>query len=230
MMNNNQVQSIAKQTIDYIVSRIYPGQSLIEIRKRCESKMLALGADSFWYYNIGAFVFSGEETAISVSGRKYQTADRTIRSNDIVTIDLSPSCGRVWGDYARTIILENGQVVKDINQIQNDEWRNGLLLEKELHTALFSFIHASTTFEDVYFYMNERIEKSGYVNLDFNGNLGHTINRHMFQRSYIEKGNKKKISKAKCFTFEPHISIPGSNYGFKREDIYSFKNGQLLKI
>ena len=97
MMNNNQVQSIAKQTIDYIVSQIYPGQSLIEIRKHCESKMLALGADSFWYYNIGAFVFSGEETAISVSGRKYQTADRTIRSNDIITIDLSPSCGRIWG-------------------------------------------------------------------------------------------------------------------------------------
>lgn len=91
MMNNDQVQSIAKQTIDYIAPRIYPGQNLIEIRKLCENKMLALGADSFWYYNIGAFVFSGEETTVSVSGRKYKTPDRTIGSDDIITIDLSPS-------------------------------------------------------------------------------------------------------------------------------------------
>jgi len=29
--------------------------------------MLELGADSFWYWNVGAFVFAGDETTISVS-------------------------------------------------------------------------------------------------------------------------------------------------------------------
>ena len=31
--------------------------------------MLELGADSFWYWNVGALVFSGKETTLSVSGR-----------------------------------------------------------------------------------------------------------------------------------------------------------------
>lgn len=227
MINNKQVQSIAKQTINYIKTQIHPDQSLIEIRTLCENKMLELGADSFWYYNIGAFIFSGDETTVSVSGRKYKTSDRMIKDNDIITIDLSPQCRHIWGDYARTIIIENGKAVQSTDAIQNDEWRSGLKFEEELHKSLFEFVNQETTFEDLYFYMNDLIEKNGCVNLDFNGNLGHTINRRMFQRKYIEKGNKKKISSAKLFTFEPHISIQNSNYGFKMEDIYTFQNGVL---
>ena len=101
------VQSIAKSTIDYVKEIIKPGLSLVELRKMCENKMLELGADSFWYWDIGAFVFAGDETTVSVSGKKYVTSDRTIAENDIVTIDLSPQCENIWGDYARTIILEN---------------------------------------------------------------------------------------------------------------------------
>lgn len=76
--------------------------TLFEIREMCERKMLELGADSFWYWNIGAFVFAGEETQISVSGSQYKTSDRRIEVNDIITIDLSPQNMDIWGDYART--------------------------------------------------------------------------------------------------------------------------------
>lgn len=227
MISNAQVQSIAKQTVEYIKGEIHTGQPLAEIRQLCENKMYELGADSFWYYNIGAFVFSGEDTAVSVSGRKYNTPDRLIQNNDIITIDLSPQCKRIWGDYARTVIVENGKVIDSLNEIKNDEWRNSLLFEKNLHQALFEFVNDNTTFEDIYFYINDLIEKSGYVNLDFKGNLGHSINRHMLSRVYIEKGNRRKISSVKYFTFEPHISRPDSKYGFKQEDIYSLKNGKL---
>ena len=57
----------AKQTIEYIKKVIKPEINLLEIRKLCEEKMLELGADSFWYWNVGAFVFAGDETTISVS-------------------------------------------------------------------------------------------------------------------------------------------------------------------
>ena len=50
------------------------------------------------------------------------------------------------------------------------------------------------------------------------------------KRIYIEKGNKVKLSEVKMFTFEPHISTPNSKYGYKREDIYYFKNGKLVKL
>ena len=137
--------------------------------------MLELGADSFWYWDVGAFVFAGDETTVSVSGKQYVTSDRVIDNNDILTIDLSPQIGNIWGDYARTIILENGKVVDDIELIQNQEWKSGLQMEEKLHAELLTFVTKETTFEELYYYMNEFILKNGFVNLDFMGNLGHSI-------------------------------------------------------
>lgn len=190
-MNYLEVQNIAKQTIDYIKTVVTPNMNLREIRKLCEEKMLSLGADSFWYWNIGAFVFSGDETTISVSGREYVTADKLISDNDIITIDLSPQCKNVWGDYARTIIIENGTVVNHIENIKNSEWRNGLLMEEALHNELRRFVTPDITFEQLYYYMNDYIRNNGYINLDFLGNLGHSIVKDKNDRIYIEKGNKK---------------------------------------
>ena len=87
-MEYSDVQKIAKDTIRYIKTKIYAGMELREVRKLCEEKMLALGADSFWYWDIGAFVFAGDETTVSVSGKEYVTSDRKIAENDIITIDL----------------------------------------------------------------------------------------------------------------------------------------------
>lgn len=224
------VQQIAKMTMDYISDTIYPGQSLIAIRQLCEEKMRTLGADSFWYYDIGAFVFSGSDTSLSLSGRKYKTADKTIDENDIITIDLSPSCKKIWGDYARTIVIENGKVIRDTEEISNAQWRSALQFEKELHKELYKIVNVHTTFEDIYCHMNNMIESAGYINLDFNGNLGHTIRRHKLQRTYIEKGNQRKLSSVKYFTFEPHIGKKDCTFGFKREDIYFFENNKLNKL
>lgn len=38
------------------------------------------------------------------------------------------------------------------------------------------------------------------------------------------------IRDVKYFTFEPHISIPRSKYGFKKENIYYFENGKLVEL
>ncbi len=224
------VQSIAKSTIDYAKEIIKPGLNLVELRKMCENKIFELGADSFWYYNVGAFIFAGDETTRSVSGKDYITSDYIIKNNDIITIDLSPQIKNIWGDYARTIIIENGKVVDEINQIQNAEWKNGLLIEKELHSELLNFATSNTTFEELYYHMNDFIKKCGYINLDFNGNLGHSIVKNKNRRIYIEKGNKKKLSEVKYFTFEPHISTPNSHFGYKKENIYYFNNDKLIEL
>lgn len=229
-MNYLEVQNIAKQTIDYIKTVVTPNMNLREIRKLCEEKMLSLGADSFWYWNIGAFVFSGDETTISVSGREYVTADKLISDNDIITIDLSPQCKNVWGDYARTIIIENGTVVNHIENIKNSEWRNGLLMEEALHNELRRFVTPDITFEQLYYYMNDYIRNNGYINHDFLGNLGHSIVKDKNDRIYIEKGNKKKLSEVDYFTFEPHITTKNSLYGYKKENIYFFENDRLVEL
>ena len=224
------IQSIAKQTIEYIKKNIRPNQNLREIRELCEEKLLELGADSFWYWNVGAFVFAGDETTVSVSGKQYVTSDKIIENNDIIIIDLSPQVGNIWGDYARTIIVENGEVVENIELIRNSEWKSGLQMEEKLHAELFRFVTKETTFEDLYYHMNECIVENGFVNLDFMGNLGHSIVKSKGDRVYIEKGNVMKLGDVKYFTFEPHIAFPDSKYGYKKENIYYFDETGLVEL
>ncbi len=226
----SRVQKIAKDTIEFIKTEIKPGMMLSQVRSLCEDKMLEIGADSFWYWDVGAFVFSGDETTVSVSGKEYSTSDRTIGSDDIVTIDLSPQIGDTWGDHARTVIIENGCVVKSVSEIGNSEWREGLMMEKKLHDKMTEIVSPDMTFEDLYYQMNEYIKDEGYINLDFMGNLGHSIVRRKDDRIYIEKGNRSKLGDVDYFTFEPHISVAGSKFGYKREDIYYFENGVIKKL
>jgi len=224
------VQQMAKETMAHIRAVIQPGMPLREVRRICEQKLLSLGADSFWYYDIGAFVFSGEDTVLSVSGRNYQTAERIIEADDIVTIDLSPQRSGIWGDYARTIVLEDGKVVPDAEQIANAEWREALQMERRLHDELLRFAARDITFEQLHDHANRLIRAHGYENLDFLGNLGHSIVRRREDRIYIERGNTCRLGDAEMFTFEPHIRRIGSKYGVKMENIYYFEDGRLLEL
>lgn len=229
-MNNLTMQNLNRKTMQYLINNISVGMSLKEIKDMCEKYMLENGADSFWYWNVGALIFSGDETTMSISGKRYKVANRIITDNDIITIDLSPQNNKYWGDFARTIIIENSKVINDINNIQNQEWKNGLLMEKYLHERLIEIVTDDMTFEELYYIMNDIIKKKGFVNLDFLGNLGHSIVKNQEERIYIEKGNQTQLSKVNMFTFEPHISMPNSKYGYKREDIYYFKENKLIKL
>jgi hypothetical protein len=62
------------------------------------------------------------------------------------------------------------------------------------------------------------------------GNLGHSIVRKKEDRIYIEKGNRTKLADVSFFTFEPHISVSGSKYGYKRENIYYFDKEGLKEL
>ena len=78
--------------------------------------------------------------------------------------------------------------------------------------------------------MNEYICEEGYINLDFMGNLGHSIVRKKEDRIYIEKGNSARLGDVHFFTFEPHISVIGSKYGYKRENIYYFDKDGIKEL
>ena len=229
-MSIRDMQNLNRDTIAFISAVIQPGMTLQHVRTLCEEYLLANGADSFWYWDVGAFVFRGEDTILSVSGRQYQTSDSEIEPNDIITIDLSPQRSNIWGDYARTIILEDGVVITDPVKVRNNHWRDGMQMEERLHEAMCSFVRKDTTFEELFYYMNNLIRENGYVNLDFLGNLGHSIVRDKDKRIYIEKGNVAMLSEVEAFTFEPHISLPGGKYGYKKENIYTFEGEQLIML
>ena len=73
-MTIHEMQNLNRATIEYASIVIVPGMTLVELRKLCEAYMLSHGADSFWYWDVGAFVFAGDKTAVSVSGREYKTS------------------------------------------------------------------------------------------------------------------------------------------------------------
>ena len=49
-------------------------------------------------------------------------------------------------------------------------------------------------------------------------------------RIYTEKGNTALLSSVDYFTFEPHISVKGSKYGYKKENIYYFADRALKEL
>lgn len=103
-------------------------------------------------------------------------------------------------------------------------------MEKKLHERMMEIASQNMTFEELYYQMNDYIRKEGYINLDFMGNLGHSIVRRKEDRIYIEKGNRTKLGEVQLFTFEPHISVSESKYGFKRENIYYFDKGVIKEL
>ncbi|MEV8252967.1 M24 family metallopeptidase [Rhodoglobus sp. NPDC076762] len=230
MTDNRAMQSVARETMDVARQNIRAGQTLASVRQLCEDTLRALGADSFWYWGIGALVLCGDDTISSVSGREYTTADRIIRAEELITIDLSPQRDDYWGDFARTIIVENGVAIEDARLAKRDDWRAGVLAEAQLHHDLIEVARPSMTFEKLHEEMNSRIHDLGFENLDFLGNVGHSIERRIADRIYIEKGNSARIGDTSLFTFEPHIRRPGKTHGFKHENIYFFEHDRLMAL
>ncbi|GKU77849.1 hypothetical protein L3i20_v222460 [Paenibacillus sp. L3-i20] len=152
-----------------------------------------------------------------------------------MTVDLSPEFNTYWGDYARTLLVTNGKAIGEDELVNNNhecesELINGVKIGVELHHIYKNHVKPEMTFEEVYLYMNEAISQHDYINLDFIGNLGHTIEFNKDHRRYFELGNKTKLNEVELFTFEPHIKHKNGQYGFKREDIYYFRDGELVVI
>ncbi|TDL58233.1 aminopeptidase P family protein [Paenibacillus dendritiformis] len=170
---------------------------------------------------------------MSESGKHYKPTNQAVRKNDIVTIDLSPVMNSYWGDYARTYIIRNGQALTEYELTQHksdSEFADGITTEQLLHHKFMKYVSPDKTFEDVYLYINEIIKQHNYKNLDFAGNLGHTIEFHMEDRQYFEAGNQTTLGEVRLFTFEPHIQRSYGRYGFKKEDIYYFQNDEVVML
>ena len=102
----SEMQNLNRAAIKYAADIIKVGMNLSDIKTLCENYLLEHGADSFWYWDVGAFVFAGDETAVSVSGKDYKVTDRTVQENDIITIDLSPQKNNIWGIMQESLYLK----------------------------------------------------------------------------------------------------------------------------
>ena len=86
------------------------------------------------------------------------------------------------------------------------------------------------TYEEIFETLNAEIRKIGFRNLDFKGNLAHSIEIDQADCIYLEKWNKLTIREAeKPFTFDPHIANC-ADYGFKLENIYLIEEDHFVDL
>jgi len=230
---HQKAQKIAKMTMRHLKGYIKEGMNEADIAKEAENFMRKKGA-GFWYHMVGAVVLAGDRTMLSVSGKDYAPTDRKVSRIDLVTIDLSPEIKGCWGDYARSFAVTDG-VVKDTAYSNNlaglrKELAEGIDMENILHNWIMRKIKSGPeiTFEGIYLGARQQADLLGYKILDFRGNVGHTIERELDDRVYIEEGCERRVSDTGLFAFEPHLGKNG--YGFKREDIYYFSGGKLERL
>lgn len=219
------IQGIAKSVLSQLKQHITPSSTEASIARFAIQALKALGISETWYHNTPALVLLGSRSCLSLSGRDYQPAKETVGDFNLVTVDLSPSKNGVWGDCARSFFVENGAVV---NTPQHPAFSAGQLAAQNLHTTMRNFVTPDTRLCDLFEFGQAKIKSLGFENLDFNGNLGHSIPTQLSDRLFVDGSTTDKLESVKFFTFEPHIRQQNGQWGFKHEEIYFFDSeGQL---
>lgn len=224
-------QKIAKACHKHMEVFLCPGLTHKQIHDECERFMLENGAESFWTHNDAALILFGDLTKYSAHespGSLYE--GMTVRENDLITIDIAPAIGTGWGDMARSYVIENGKLVswKDCH---DPDIREGMEMEMKLHDLFVRSVKDDTTFADIYRITDEYLTSHGYINLDYHGNFGHSIENRSEDRVTIIDTSDKIISEYnKPLTFEPHICKKNGKYGIKHENMYFYVNGRIEEI
>lgn len=231
---NLAAQRLAAKAMRRVAAGLRPGLSEEQIARMAADEMLSLGAEGWWYHGVPALVLVGpQRSLVSVSGRQYlPRGDILLGENDLVSLDLSPVYGGVWGDYARTIFMQNGQAILEPQAPACPEFARGYAMELRLHQYLAEWATPQTRYEEVWQRVNDLLQKEGWQNLDLHGNLGHSIEDDAAKRVYLEQGSCATLGGyGRPFTFEPHICQRGGRWGFKREQVYAFgPNGRLVPL
>jgi Xaa-Pro aminopeptidase len=225
---HREVQAIAKAILAEIVDSISSASTERTISDTAQRMLAARGLPDSWYYQCPALVLLGNRSCLSVSGWAYVPGDEQVGDFNLVTIDLSPRRGPWWGDCARTIFVEDGVASATP---RSPEFVAGQNFIVGLHRQMQEFVTPGTTFRELYEFANARIADGGYDNLDFLGNMGHSVASRSEDRLFIEQNNFSLLSDVSCFTFEPHVRLRGGRWGYKHENIYFFnETGQVEEL
>lgn len=216
---NASVQRIAKRVLSEITTTITAESSERTIASTANALLSRYGVAETWYYDCPALVLLGSRSCLSISGHDYQPSDEVVGQTNLVTIDVSPLVGKWWGDCARSFVVERGRVTSNPSL---PEFQDGTTTVRELHASMCRFATPTTRFCDLYRFANDWITVTGFENIDFLNNVGHSIAARLDDRLFINEDTTELLGSVECFTFEPHIRQNGGRWGFKHEDIYYF--------
>ena len=225
---HREVQNAAKSVLADLAFKISASDTEESIAETAYQELCTLGFPETWYYKCPAFVLAGSRSCMSISGRDYIPNSEAIGQFNLVTVDLSPMQNGRWGDCARSFYIEKGRVVSEPDA---PELASGKRFLQSLHTEMQETVYPEMKFQELYDWTNDRIKSSGFENLDFLGNVGHSIATRREDRQYIEAKNNRPLKEVPFFTFEPHVRGVGGKWGFKHENIFYFnQDGHVEKL
>ena len=213
------VQAIAKEVHTKLERFITSEATESSIAQKAVELLAELGVTETWYHNVPAFVLLGSRSCLSISGKDYKPANEKAGTINLVTVDLSPKIGHVWGDCARSFAVEDGLVAQ---RPKLPDFVSGFAIEQALHAEMIEFVKPDTKFSELFEFSNARIKHYGYENLDFLANVGHSIEARPADRRFVDSRCHESLGDVAFFTFEPHIRRVNSRWGFKHEEIYYF--------
>lgn len=228
IVEHREVQSAAKSVLARLASKIGASDTEASIAETAYRELCALGFSETWYYKCPVFVLSGSRSCMSISGRDYVPNSEAVGQFNLVTVDLSPMRNGRWGDCARSFYIERGCVV---SEPATPELASGRRFLQSLHAEMQATVCPEMKFHELYDWTNDRIKSSGFENLDYLGNVGHSIATRREDRQYIEAQNIRPLKDVPFFTFEPHVREVGGTWGFKHENIFFFnQDGRVEKL
>lgn len=221
-----QVQAAAKAVLRDLPALLTMHDSEMSIAQKATGMLAELGYSDTWYYDCPAQVLLGSRSCLSISGKSYKPNDEQLGGTNLVSIDLSPMLGEIWGDYSRTFAYELGAWV---SQPKTREYQNGFQFQQHIHQELMKWLKPQHTLHQLFEWANVRIREKGFVNLDFRGNVGHSIVSKREDRHFIQADDHTPLGDIQFFSFEPFVRIKGGHWGFKHEDIYFFDQADNLQ-
>jgi len=220
------VQGAAKSVLAKLAAQISATDTEASIAAAAYQELCRHGLPDTRYYTCPAFVLAGSRSCQSISGRDYVPGHEPIGARNLVTVDVSPLLNGHWGDCARSFYVEDGHVTS--NPVA-PELVIGQRFLKALHADMLQTVHADMTFHDLFTWTNQRIASDGFENLDFLGNVGHSIATRREDRQYLEANNHCPLREVPFFTFEPHVRQVNGRWGFKHENIFFFNRAGRLE-
>ena len=222
------IQASAKAVLSALPEYIDSRATEQTIAAKAVKLLAEHGISQTWYHGVSALVLLGSRSCLSISGRDYEPYGESVGNVNVVTVDLSPSRKNIWGDCARSFFVEDGHCSAVPT---HTEFVRGYEAQIALHQAMMGFVTPATKFSELYAYGNALIEALGFENLDFLNNLGHSIETNLSDRRFIDENAHDRLGEARFFTFEPHISQVGHQWGFKHENIYYFdQTGSVCEL
>ena len=202
---------ITQKAYHKVIKTIKIGESELDIKKRLEDTLFALGADGLAFDTIVAF---GKNSAIPhhVSGKT------KLKENSVILIDFGCTYFGYCADMTRTAFIgkPNKEFIFDYNAVLNAN----LKAEDEIVSGIDTVL-ADKIARD---YLKEK-----KLDKFFTHSLGHGLGLEIHEEPYLSPKKSSVLKNGTVFSVEPGIYKVGK-YGIRIEDTVVLENGKVKRL